>query len=197
MVRFLLFAPLAAIAALAQTAQPAQPSRPGGIPPEWVVAKQLSSLSDHVQRLRPLLDKVEPGQWQGAPGGYAGQVERTKAEIGYLVNASSALSTHPEKLTLALETYFRLQSVDDLLRSVASGVRKYQNAALAELLEGLINDTGADREKLRQYVVDLAADREQQFRVADQEAQRCRSVLSKQPRGKHAESKAESKEVRP
>jgi hypothetical protein len=64
---------------------------------------------------------------------------------------------------------------------------------VADLLEGLINDTNVDRDKLRQYVVDLAADREQQFRIADQEAQRCRAALSKQPRGRAPSS--EGKEV--
>jgi hypothetical protein len=59
-----------------------------------------------------------------------------------------------------------------------AGIRKYQNPAVAEMLAGLIADTSADRDKLRQYLVDLAADREQQFRVMDQEAQRCRAVLS-------------------
>ncbi len=157
----------------------------GGIPPEWEVAKQLAALTDHVQRIRPLLDQLKPEDWvkRGAPAAYGDQVQRARAEIGYLTGSAQALSGHPEKLTTALETYFRMQAVEAMLRSVSSGVRKYQNAAVADLLDGLINDTNADREKLRQYVVDLAADREQQFRIADQEAQRCRAVLSKQPRG--------------
>ena len=75
-----------------------------------------------------------------------------------------------------------MQSVDALLRSIASGIRKYQNPAVADLLQSLIADTSADREKLRQYLVDLVAEREQQFKIMDQEAQRCRALLSRQPR---------------
>ena len=81
-------------------------------------------------------------------------------------------------MTAVLDTFFRMESVDAMLRSVVAGIRKYQNPAVAELLAGLIADTSTDRDKLRQYLVDLAADREQQFRVMDQEAQRCRSALS-------------------
>lgn len=156
----------------------------GGIPPEWEVRKQLSSLAEHVQRIKPVLDQLNPQDWikQGAPAVYADQLKRTSAEIDYLIGSTKELMGRPEKLTTALETLFRMQSVDAMLRSVAAGVRKYQNPAIAELLQGMISDTSADRDNLRQYVVELAADREQQFKVIDQEAQRCRASLSRQPR---------------
>ncbi len=158
----------------------------GGIPPEWVVQKQLATLNDHVQRIRPLLEQLKAEDWikQGAPAVYADQLKNTRAEIDYLVGSSKALMDRPEKLTVALETLFRMQSVDAMLRSISSAVRKYQNPAVADLLDGLVNGTSGDREQLRQYVVDLAADREQQFRVIDLEAQRCRAQLSRQPREK-------------
>lgn len=173
----LAFLALAPLLALAQS---------GGIPPEWELRKQLTALNDHVQRIRPLLDQLKPEDWvsQGAPALYTDQVKRTRAEIDYLVGSSKALMEHPEKLTVALDTLFRMQAVDAMLRSISAGVRKYQNPAVAELLDGLVNGASADREQLRQYVVDLAADREQQFRIADREAQRCRAQLSKQPREK-------------
>lgn len=164
-----------------------------GIPPEWEVRKQLSTLAEHVQRVQPVLDKLKPDEWvkQGAPAQYGDQLKRTRAEIEYLNRSAKELMERPDKLTTALETFFRMQSVDALLRSVTNAVRKYQNPAVADLLQGLVNDTNTDRELLRQYLVELASDREQQFKVVDQEAQRCRSVLSKQPRGY-----GEGKEVR-
>jgi hypothetical protein len=155
----------------------------GGIPPEWELRKQLSALAEHVQRIKPVLDQLNPQDWvkQGAPAVYEDQLKRTSAEIDYLIGSTKELMGRPEKLTTALETFFRMQSVDAMLRSVAAGVRKYQNPAIADLLQGMISDTTADRDKLRQYVVELAADREQQFKVMDQEAQRCRASLSRQP----------------
>ncbi len=81
-----------------------------------------------------------------------------------------------------------------MLRSVAAGVRKYQNPAIADLLQSLIAGTTADRDKLREYIVELAADREQQFKVVDAEAQRCRATLARQPRA--AAKSSDNKEDR-
>ncbi len=151
-----------------------------GIPPEWEVRKQMTALAEHVQRFEPVLDQIHPEEWvtKGAPQAYAGQLSRARAEIGYLVGSSKDLAAHPERMTAVLDTFFRMEAVTAILRSLAAGIRKYQNPAVAELLEGLIADTGADRDKLRRYLVDLAGDREQQYRVMDQEAQRCRAALS-------------------
>jgi hypothetical protein len=41
------------------------------------------------------------------------------------------------------------------------------------------NSNNLDR--LRHYLQDLAAQKEQEFQIADREAQRCRSVLLNQP----------------
>jgi hypothetical protein len=156
----------------------------GGIRPEWEVQKQLSALADHVQRISPLLEQLKPQDWvsHGAPAAYGDQLKRTREEIDYLIGTTKELAARPEKLTVALEAFFRMQSAEALLRSVTAGVRKYQNPAAADLLQSLISDTATDREKLRDYVVELAADREQQFKIVDQEAQRCRAALVQQPR---------------
>ncbi len=48
--------------------------------------------------------------------------------------------------------------------------------------------------KLRQYIVQLAAAKEEQFKVMNQEAQRCRLMLSRQPPEKNStENRTESK----
>ena len=64
--------------------------------------------------------------------------------------------------------------------SVVEGVRKYQNPALANLMQGVLGENSANRDRLRQYVQDLAAQKEQEFAVADKEAQRCRATLMRQ-----------------
>jgi hypothetical protein len=167
------FLPVAALCALSAGCLAAQS---GGIAPEWEVRKQM-----HVQRFEPVLDQIHAEEWvkKGAPQAYVGQLASTRAQIGYLVGSTKDLAAHPERMTTALDAFFRMESVDAMLRSVVAGIRKYQNPAVADLMAGLIADTSADREKLRQYLVDLAADREQQYRVMDQEAQRCRAALSR------------------
>jgi hypothetical protein len=173
------------VTVLATLCAAALAAQSGGIPPEWEVHKQLSSLVGHIERFKPVLEQLKPEDWtkQGAPAAYQNQLQRTRAEIEYLAGSSKQLAARPERVTLALETFLRLQAVDALLRSVAAGVRKYQNPAIADLIESMISDAGADRDQLRQYLVDLAADREQQFAVVDQEAQRCRAALVRQPAG--------------
>jgi hypothetical protein len=173
---FLLAAALCAISTGSLTAQS------GGIPPEWEVQKQMATLAGHVQRFQSVLDQIHAEEWvkKGAPQAYVDQLARTRAEIGYLIGSTKDLSAHPEKLTAVLDTFFRMQSLEAMLRSVEGGIRKYQNPAIAELLQSLVADTADDRDKLRQYLVDLAADREQQYKVMDREAQRCRAALSRQ-----------------
>ena len=101
-----------------------------------------------------------------APGGLGGHV---------------AFERQPEKLSAALDTYFRLQGLERELTSLADGVRKYQNPAVGDLLLAVMGENTANREGLRQYIGDLAVQREQEFAVADREAQRCRATINRQP----------------
>ena len=93
--------------------------------------------------------------------------------------SSDNLVREPERLTAALDTYFRLQNLEVVLVSLVEGVRKYQNPAWLILLRSLMNENSASRQQLRQYIVDLAANKEQEFKVMDQEAQRCREIISR------------------
>jgi hypothetical protein len=154
----------------------------GGLEPDWAVRKDLASLAENIQRIKPILEQVKPQNWQGAPAAYVDQGKRVGAEIDYLITSTKLLAAQPTRITVALVAYFRMQSVDLMLRSYAEGIRKYQNPALAELLQGTLASAAADREKLRQYIMDLAAEKEQELRVMDEEAQRCRGMLSRQPR---------------
>ena len=76
-----------------------------------------------------------------------------------------------------------MQAMESTFGSVIEGIRKYQNPAIADLLQGVINENSANRDKFRQFVTDLATQKEQEFQVVDKEAQRCRGVLMKQPAG--------------
>jgi uncharacterized membrane protein len=60
-------------------------------------------------------------------------------------------------------------------------VRKYQNPALASIMQSVIAENSTNRDRLRQYLQDLATQKEQEFEVADREAQRCRAAMLQQP----------------
>lgn len=168
--------------ALASLALAAQGQNPG-VQAEWDINKTIASLSTTASRLKPILDQLTPQEWvaKGAPDAYVAQWKGAEAELGYLVDSAKLLEKQPERLTLALDTYFRMMSLENRLNSLVEGVRNYQNPAVGDLLFGVLAENSSNRDKLRQYITDLAATKEQEFKVVDQEAQRCRGVLSRQP----------------
>lgn len=165
------------------------------LPPEWEVRRDMSALAQEVRRFKPILDEVKPQEWvsKGAPEAYQTQWKSVTNEIEYLTRATQELASQPERLTLALETLFRMQSIESILVSLDEGIRKYQNPALADLLRGEINQNIAHREKLRQYVVALATTKELEYKIMNEEAQRCRGMLSRQPAPKPTSDKPAEK----
>ncbi len=79
--------------------------------------------------MKPIIDQVKPETWvaKGAPKAYVTQWTTAQAELKYLLSSSEALSKQPERLPLALDTYFRMQALESTLSSVTEGIRKYQN----------------------------------------------------------------------
>jgi len=168
-------------AALGQTSDPA-PSR-NGVDSEWDIRKLLDALSQQAEHLKPIIDQVQPDDWQskGASVTYVAQWNTVQAQLKYLLASTDAFSRQPERLPLGLDAYFRMQSVESALGSLAEGVRKYQNPALASIMQSVVAENSSNRDRLRQYLQDLASQKEQEFQVADREAQRCRAALLQQP----------------
>jgi hypothetical protein len=155
----------------------------------------IASLSAQAARLKPILDQLTPQEWvrKGAPDAYVAQWKGAESELIFLGDSAKALEKQPERLTLALDTYFRLQSLELRLNSLVEGVRNYQNPAVGDLLIGVAAENSANRDKLRQYITDLAVTKEQEFEIADKEAQRCRGMLTKQAPPKPAAAPAKKK----
>lgn len=171
---------MGATLALSQTTQPAT------LASEWDVRKLLSNLDVQAQHLRPVIDQVNPETWtaKGAPSTYQVQWKAAKAELSYFIGSDEALARQPDRLTLALDAYFRMQAMESTLGSLIDGVRKYQSPALAAQMQAIVSENGTNRDQLRQYMQDLAAQKEQEFKIADSEAQRCRGLLVQQPPAK-------------
>lgn len=173
--------------ALGQTpdaAQPAadQPAADQGVASEWDARKLIDALSTQAQHLKPVIDQVQPADWasKGASETYVAQWNTAQAQLKYLISVSEAFSRQPERLPLGLETYFRMQAVESTLGSLTEGVRKYQNPALASIMQSVIAENSTNRDRMRKYLQDLATQKEEEFQVADREAQRCRAALLKQ-----------------
>jgi len=155
-----------------------------GIEPAWDIRPVLKEIAAHAQRLIPVLEKIDAKAMlqNGAPDTYAAQIESSKAQAKALADAALVLSNSPEKLSADLEAFFRLLSLERTVPSIEQGLRKYWNPALADLLSNEMARNGANRERFQQYIVDLAAEREQEYAIMDHEAQRCRGMLAKQPK---------------
>src|SRR5580692_3866359 len=119
----------------------ALPAQNTGVQAGWDVSQMLDSLSAQAKRLKPILDQLTPQEWvaKGAPQTYVTHWKGAEDELGYLVNSAQALSKEPERLTLALDAYFRLQSLEMRLSSLVDAVRNYQNPAIGDLLMGVLS----------------------------------------------------------
>jgi hypothetical protein len=177
--RFTLIA--CAVALCAQTPPLHAPQQqPVGLEADWDIATALQQIGDHAGRLLPALNSIDARSWvdQGASETYAEQLQAAKDQTQSLADGAKALAKNPERLPVALQLYFRMQGIDAMLTSVEEGMRKYQNPASAQALVRLQVEDGADRDRLQRYIVSLAAEREQELHVMDQEAQRCRGTLT-------------------
>jgi len=154
-----------------------------GMQNEWDIHQTLAAIALHADRLAPFVDQIQPEKWQtaGAPQAYVAQAKTCRNEVRGVAAAARELSRNPEKLTGALELLFRIRTLESMLGSLGDGLRKYQNPPMADLLNAAVAENLANRDRLQQYVLELATEKEQEFRVADQEAQRCRQSISRQP----------------
>jgi hypothetical protein len=171
----LLFYPLVSISLWGQAA----PS----VPASWDVSKSVGELATQVAQLKPLLAELTPREWmeKGAPEAYLAQWQGARQELDYLDQTARALEKQPEKLSAALDVYFRLQGVEWRLQSLSEGARKYQSSEAGDQLAEAVGADATKRDQLRQYITDLATQNEQEFAVVEREAQRCRDELNKVP----------------
>jgi hypothetical protein len=176
---------LSVASALGQTSESnaPPPAQDQGVDSEWDARKLIDALKAQAQHLKPIIDQVQPADWasQGASETYVAQWNSAQAQLKYLISSSDAFSRQPERLPIGLDAYFRMQAVESTLGSLTEGVRKYQNPALASIMQSVIAENSTNRDRLRQYLQDLATQKEQEFQVADREAQRCRAALLQQP----------------
>ena len=157
--------------------------QPPSIAPEWDISQTLAGFAAQAERTRPLLQQLNPQEWiqNGAPETYLAQWQAAQRELGYVTNAAKNFEQQPERLTAALETYFRWQALEEKLTSLVDATRRYQSPQLGDQLVSIVGQNTTNRDKLRQFITDLADKREQEFTVADREAQRCRADVNRPP----------------
>jgi len=178
------FAHLILSAVLPLAAQNPGPTADGGLLPDWELKPRVEKLIQGLERVRPLLERLQPERWTGAgaPRQYEQQYRDCLQTLGHVQNVAARLAERPNRLTLAVETLVRLETFIDLTTSLSQAIRRYQNPAVADLVESELA-AASDREWLRRHVLELSAVREREWETAEQEAQRCREqTLRQSPR---------------
>jgi hypothetical protein len=166
------------------SASPASKAPPAGLENPWDVRKIIADLQNDTANLQPLLKKINPQDWyekKGAPSTYTFQWQSAQTQLNDVLAASKLFAQKTESLSVALDTYFRLEALEVTERALAEGVGRYDTPTTARELNALIAHNFASRERIRGYIRDLAATTEENFKIADSEAQRCREMISKEP----------------
>lgn len=161
-------------------ALPAEP----GLETPWDVRQILATMTEDDGQLQSQLAQLNPQQWydkKGAPGTYILQWQTAQRQLNDVIATSRLLAQKTDSLPMALDVYFRLEALEVTFRSLEEGAQKYADRGTADHLSLLIAHNFNNRERFRDFLKDLADSVDQNFKIADQEAQRCRGMISKEP----------------
>ncbi len=170
-------------AARATAQTPSTGASDSGLETPWDVRKTIADVLKQADQLRPVLLGLDPQQWsaqKGAPDAYIVQRSAAERQLNDLTIATKLFSGRPESLSLGLDLYFRLEALDTTARSLDEGAKEYANRATADKLAQLIAADFNSRQQLRSDLRDLAKSQEEDFKIADEEAQRCRGTISRE-----------------
>jgi hypothetical protein len=142
-----------------------------------------NAISQHMARLQPMLEQVRVKEWvaKGAPDAYVQQLASIGKEIQGIESDMARLAQRPDQMQDCMRGLFRVQALHIPLHSLMAGLRKYQNPALADLIESVAAEDQTQIGKFEQYVLQLADAKDQMYSIVDKEAQRCRATLSREP----------------
>ena len=159
-------------------------SEAAGLESAWTLRTILDEIVKDNQKLEPLLAQMNPQEWvskKGASDVYVQQWQVARTQLNEAMAATKLLAQKTESLPLALDAYFRLEALEVTSRSLEEAVTKYGDRFTADQLDGLIARNFSRRQRFRDYIRDLAASSETNFKLADEEAQRCRGIISREP----------------
>jgi hypothetical protein len=142
-----------------------------------------TGISKHTARIEPMIQQLHPAEWvaKGAPQTYVAQWNSTIEQLNAIQAEMAALAQRPDQLVELMKALFRVQASQKVVASLMEGLRRYQNPALAELIESVAAEDQSSLDTFERYLIELANDRQQQYDVVEHEAQRCRTTLFAPP----------------
>jgi hypothetical protein len=152
-----------------------------GLMAEWEVRDLALELGSQMEGLGPALDRFDTANWADLSQAYGEQRTAAATEAMYAAAAARQLASKPTGLAKGFELHLRMQTIEGLVTSLAAGARTYQSNGAADDALNLLASASAPRLKLRDYIMELAASKEQELAAIDGEAQRCRAELLRVP----------------
>ena len=135
------------------------------------------------EQMKPLLEKLDPKAWyekKGAPSTYVIQWQTAQRELEDVNLSARAYQSNLDDLSAGLDLYFRLEALETTARSLDEGAQRYDNPVNAGLLGSLVAHNFDSRERFREYLRGVARNLQQSYKIADDEAQRCRAAMTRQ-----------------
>jgi hypothetical protein len=147
------------------------------------VTELTGEISQRSERLKPLFARVNPDGWtqKGAPQAYAAQWKSLGAQNTSIQVDMSDAGQHTEAMPAMMSALFRVHRFDADLEGMIPAIRRYQDESLADQIESVFAGDQRAVEKLQQYVLELANEKERLLELENSEAQRCRAQLAGQP----------------
>jgi hypothetical protein len=143
-------------------------------------------------QLKPLLVSLNPQSWsenKSAPSSYMIQWQSAQQQLKDVDTVGRFFLQHIDRLTIAMDLYFRLEALELSSRALNEGAQRYADRATADQLSAFVARNFDSRQRFREYLKDLANNLEQNFKIADEEAQRCRAQMSGSPASPCASTK--------
>jgi len=140
-------------------------------------------ISQRSERLKPLFARVNPEGWtqKGAPQVYAAQWKSLGEQNTSVQVDMADAGQHTDAMPAMMSALFRIHRFDADLGGIIPAIRRYQDESLADQIEAVFAGDQRAVEKLQQYVLDLANEKERLLDLENSEAQRCRAQLAGQP----------------
>ncbi len=140
-------------------------------------------LAEQTARLLPMLAQVKTEEWvaKGASETYAQQATSVTVQLKAVQQDMTSLQQHPDALQDGMKALFRVQAIHRTLDSVLTGLRRYQNPALADLIMSIAAEDAPDLQKLEEHLLEVAVQKDTEYAVVEREAQRCRGMIVREP----------------
>jgi hypothetical protein len=149
-------------------------------------------ISQRSERLKPLFARVNPDGWaqKGAPPVYVAQWKSLGEQNTSIQVDMADAGQHTDAMPAMMSALFRIHRFDADLVAMIPAIRRYQDGSLADQIEAVFAGDQRAVEKLQQYVLELANEKERLLDLENSEAQRCRSQLAGQPLARPATKKS-------